>query len=274
MRQKEALLVLGIICCVVCDIPTATYHLNKYLPYNMSFISADDSQPECVYARGNFSFKHALTICYRYKAHSYAGHSKPGYLDLMQFGRKKENISDISEGYLWGNWPLGDSTSNHWIGFPEHNSPIYAWKQLPAFKDAFILNVWKHQCLSIDFVTGQFKYVLNGEQIFTTENIFEDFKADVKPFSDYFDFVSLGCAFQTTGSKVKSTVAQFTDLQIFGSTLGDDQMIEYTSCKQFLQGDLLSWEDTPWVLGGRLNISELEYPVSYTHLTLPTILLV
>ena len=259
MRVKCCLGIIIINLSRILCVPIATFNLNKYLPYNMSFTSSSDPEPECLFARGNFSVKPRHTICYRYKAHSYAGPSKPGYVDLLQFGRKKENVSDITEGYLWGTWPIDDVTSNNWIGFPIRRTPVYAWKQLPPFKDHFIINVWKHQCLSIDFSTGEFKYILNGKPIYAVKNIFDDFTEELDPFSDYFDFLSVGCAFQTTGSKVKSLVGQFTDLQMFGSVLDERQMIAYTSCKEYMKGDLLSWDDIPWVLGGRRQLSELEY---------------
>ena len=86
-----------------------TYHLNKYLPYNASF-SSTDPEPECLYARGNFSIKQTHTVCYRYNAQTYAGEGYP-YIDILQFGRMKEDFSDISEGYIWGNWPESEVIS-------------------------------------------------------------------------------------------------------------------------------------------------------------------
>jgi hypothetical protein len=234
-----------------------TYHLNKYLPYNASFTSTDP-EPECLYARGNFSIKQTHTVCYRYNAQTYAGEGYP-YIDILQFGRMKQDFSDISEGYIWGNWPESEVISRQWIGFPVQKTPTFAWAGFPTFVDNFNRNVWKHQCFSVNFLTGSLKYFLNGVHQYSVPNIYKDIKQELEPFPSYFNFVSLGCAFQTTGSKIKSTVAQLTDLQMFGSELSTSQMEAYTSCSEFLKGDLLSWNDIPWVLAGRRQLSELEY---------------
>jgi hypothetical protein len=83
-------------------------------------------------------------------------------IDLLQFGQMKADLTDIMEGYLWGNWPSGEATSYYWIGFPVRKTPTYAWAGLPAFNDNFNRNIWKHQCFTLDFSTGKFKYFLNG----------------------------------------------------------------------------------------------------------------
>ena len=171
----------------------------------------------------------------------------------------KQDFSDISEGYIWGNWPESEVISRQWIGFPVQMTPTFAWAGFPTFVDSFNRNVWKHQCFSINFLTGSLKYFLNGVHQYSVQNIYKDIKQELDPFPRYFNFISLGCAFQTTGSKIKSTVAQLTDLQIFGSELSTSQMKAYTICSQFLKGDLLSWNDIPWVLAGRRQYSELEY---------------
>ena len=46
---------------------------------------------------------------------------------------------------------------------------------------------------------------------------------------------------------------------MFAEELSDSQMKAYTNCKEFLKGDLLSWNVIPWVLAGNRKVSELEY---------------
>ena len=207
------------------------------------------------------------TVCYRYKVTSYAGPGYP-YVDMMQFGRMKEDFSDITEGYIWGNWPESEIITGQWIGIPT-NPPIMAWVSLPTFTDKFNRNVWKHQCFSINFSTGKVKYFLNGEEKFSEPNLYKDVKDDIDPFSRTFDFLSLGCVYQTTGSKIKSTLSQYTDLQMFSRELSDSEMISYTSCTDFLKGDLLSWENIPWVLTGKRQVSEIEYLDIHTQVCAP-----
>ena len=147
----------------VFTVPIATYFLNKNMPYNESFTDSDWDQ-ECLYARGNFSFKSSHTVCYRYNSQSYAGPSYP-YLDLLQFGTMGSNLSDIAQGYMWGNWPSGEEISNFWIGFPVHKTPTYVWSGFPPFVDKFNRNVWKHQCFAVDLATGKLKYFCSTRTI-------------------------------------------------------------------------------------------------------------
>ena len=241
----------------VISLNIATYYLNKYLPYNASF-SGTDQETECLFTQGNFSINPTQTICYRYNAYSYAGPGYP-YVDLLQFGRMKEDFSDISEGFIWGNWPNDEVTSSQWLGFPVRKTATYAWASFPTFEDNYTRNVWKHQCFSINFLTGRVKYVLNGKPIYNVRNLYQGFKEELDLFPRYFDFLSLGCAYQTTGSKIKSMVGQISDLQIFGTELRESQMKAYTSCTDFIKGDLLRWDSIPWTLTGRRQVSELEY---------------
>ena len=56
-------------------------------------------------------------------------------------------------------------------------------------------------------------YVLNGKTMFKDENIFSAFDDEIQLYRSYFNFISLGCAYGTTGSRIKTTQGQFTDLQ-------------------------------------------------------------
>ena len=167
---------------------------------------------------------------------------------MLQFGQMKEDFSDILEGYVLGNWPESEIILRHWLGIPTKNTPIFAWAGFPTFIDNFNTNVWKHQCFSIHFSTGELKYFLNEEK----KDVFKDFKEEIEKFPRYFDFISLG-------SKIKSTVSQCTDMQMFAQELSESQMIAYTNCEEFLRGDMLSWGEIPWVLAGNRQVSELEY---------------
>ena len=167
--------------------------------------------------------------------------------------------SDIIQGYIWGNWPSGEETSNLWIGFPVERTATYAWSGVPPFIDKYNRNVWKHQCFAVDFSTGMFTYFLDGIKIFSVKNIFKDVKAAMDAFPTQFNFVSLGCSYQSAGSKMKSIVGQVTDLQIFNSVLEESEMKAYTNCEKMLKGDLLTWDKIPWILAGSKQVSEIEY---------------
>ena len=49
-----------------------------------------------------------------------------------------------------------------------------------------------------------------------------------------------------------------TDAQVFSRELSTEEMVEVTSCRQFPQGDILSWDREPWVLRSPWNRSEAE----------------
>ena len=49
-----------------------------------------------------------------------------------------------------------------------------------------------------------------------------------------------------------------TDAQVFSRELSSQEMVEVTSCRQFPQGDILSWDREPWVLRSPWNRSEAE----------------
>ena len=84
----------------------------QHLPYNASYDNTDKGI-ECLQARANFTITTAHTICYRFKADAFAGPGGYPYVDLLQFGVMKADMTDITEGYLWGNYPDGESgTSN------------------------------------------------------------------------------------------------------------------------------------------------------------------
>ena len=49
-----------------------------------------------------------------------------------------------------------------------------------------------------------------------------------------------------------------TDAQVFSRELSSQEMVEVASCRQFPQGDILSWDREPWVLRSPWNRSEAE----------------
>ena len=55
-----------------------------------------------------------------------------------------------------------------------------------------------------------------------------------------------------------SMFGEFTDLQMFGRTLTDQEMNEITGCKKRKEGDLISWESEEWHLNGTEKTSKQE----------------
>ena len=51
---------------------------------------------------------------------------------------------------------------------------------------------------------------------------------------------------------------EFTDLQMFGRTLTDKEMIEITGCNMEKNGDVISWKREEWILNGTEKTSKEE----------------
>ena len=69
---------------------------------------------------------------------------------------------------------------------------------------------------------------------------------------------TLGCHYRNREVKYMSMFGSVTDAQVFSRELSTEEMVEVTSCRQFLQGDILSWDREPWVLRSPWNRSEAE----------------
>ena len=70
--------------------------------------------------------------------------------------------------------------------------------------------------------------------------------------------VAAGCAYKSSGSSgYQSMYGRVTDVQIFGKTLSENEMIAVTNCDISLHGDILRWDNTTWIRSGtKKNIKE------------------
>ena len=55
-----------------------------------------------------------------------------------------------------------------------------------------------------------------------------------------------------------SMFGSVTDAQVFSRELSDQEMMDMTGCRNFLTGDILSWESETWNLTTPWNSSEME----------------
>ncbi|XP_023333066.1 uncharacterized protein LOC111704908 [Eurytemora carolleeae] len=111
-------------------------------------------------------------------------------------------------------------------------------------------------CLSFDLENGEVKLFENGEQSHTNKH---DLLINLhQRFSNSFQMASPGCAWRPIFSGYMSMYGKVTDMQIFSRILTDEEMMEITGCKVSMQGDVISWENTAWMLVGRKQISERE----------------
>ena len=122
--------------------------------------------------------------------------------------------------------------------------------------------------------TGKFKVVENGHVAvdkisdditnFMERIPFEVQKLESKEYqkynSDYLQasIFTLGCFYRDQGVKFMSMYGSVTDGQVFSRELSVEEMVEVTSCRQFPQGDIISWDRDPWVLRSPWNRSKAE----------------
>ena len=62
--------------------------------------------------------------------------------------------------------------------------------------------------------------------------------------------VSVGCVYRSTGVGYQTIYGRVTDAQIFGKSLSQVEMKKITGCEGRMEGDILSWELTEWILAG------------------------
>ena len=56
-----------------------------------------------------------------------------------------------------------------------------------------------------------------------------------------------------------SMFGRFTDFQVLGRVLQDEEMEDITGCRKIMQGDILSWEKDNWFLNGTDKTNVIEY---------------
>ena len=69
---------------------------------------------------------------------------------------------------------------------------------------------------------------------------------------------TLGCYYRSGGTGFMSMYGSVTDAQVFSRELTDQEMVDMTTCKAFLKGDMIQWETESWDLKSPLQSSEEE----------------
>ena len=93
----------------------------------------------------------------------YLNHQNP-WSSVIGFGTIKPSFLSMDEGVVFGIWETGP-----WIGVKYRTSESFKWVGMGEnwLSD---LQVWRHTCLSIDFVNGLVKLIENGEIQNKTQN--------------------------------------------------------------------------------------------------------
>ena len=225
-----------------------TYFLNKNYDFKNPLCKTCPDI-ECLYTEGSFDFSSELTICFRSRPVSYVDTWHVGGL-VMSFGTMAQDWAKLEEGFYYGVWKTGP-----WIGIKSPGSDNIAYLSGGAGYP-YNLMVWRHTCFSLSRTTGRFRLVENGEKVWdkTTPEVVEwmkNLKLSAK-------VLTLGCLYRTVGTMKMSMFGSVTDAQVFNRGLKDEEMESITSCKENINGDIISWEANDWSLRSPFNTTEVE----------------
>ena len=115
-------------------------------------------------------------------------------------------------------------------------------------------NRWSSFCLSYTKSQGNLKVVKDGKEMMI-DYPRDDLKHVVIPEDVLIDRVWLArCHFDWKGS-CSGPGGQVTDFNMWKRALTTQEMMDYTTCKRMLKGDMINWDTSKWELE---NMSERE----------------
>merc|ERR1712241_81423 len=118
------------------------------------------------------------------------------------------------------------------------------------------LMVWRHSCFSLSRSSGKFKLFENGQKV--AEKVSVSIKESLEKLSRKPSLFTLGCYYRNSGYQFMSMYGSVTDAQMFSRELTDKEMTDVTSCKSFLNGDIIQWDRESWQLKSPFQTSKEE----------------
>ena len=218
----------------------STYFLNSEDKFRNPF--PDDSPDiECLQTEvtNTIPLSSKMTICYRMQPMRYTVTKKfplEPWSTIVSFGTIRNDFKGLVEGIAIGAWE-----DEIWFGTKNRTNKSYKWLSLGKnfMRD---VQIWRHTCISIDFETQDIKLFENGEKR-------HEKRSDVIQIIGLtMNHVAAGCFYRFYS--YLSMYGRVTDLQIFSKVLSDKMMEENTGCEKRIKGDLLSWDDTKWIIRG------------------------
>ena len=225
-----------------------TFYLNKKSSLTQRPISLYEGR-ECVHTEDKeLLLPKQFSFCYRHKPMVFNYRS-----GIVSFGRINSHWTNMEVGFVHGNWDSGV-----WIGFLEGLKPI-KWYGLGL--QSFQTQVWRHSCVTFDFERGGLQIYENGQKM--NEEPMEKFEEIYAKLEQGVNIFTVGCAYienlEEDWTYAMSMLGSFTDFQVFGRILSQDEAEDITGCRSVVQGDLVSWEHDDWYLNGTEKTSEVEY---------------
>ena len=211
-----------------------SYHLNKY--------STSDPEFDCVHTtRTRISIPRELSFCFRYKQvrNSFKWSS-------IFLGNIHDNWTAIDIGIEFGVW-----SSVPWVGLKNNGDDV--WVAIGK-KGGFDMLTWRHTCIAISFDDGLSMFYENGELV--SEDRFDEYIQFRNKMPSSVNLITVGCVH---GAYKNTHPGLVTDFQLFDRILSRQEMQDWTSCKDRLQGGVVSWDAEDWAFNRTGNASEVEY---------------
>ena len=158
--------------------------------------------------------------------------------------------TDFEFGFIFGVWYSGA-----WLGYKEKGKPM-SWINMGShFID---IHAWRHTCITLDFKSEKYSNSENGLKRY--EETYDRLKEIWKKLNSSINLVTVGCWYipYKSGEEEFSMFGEFTDFQIFGRILSEQEMNDITGCNKRMEGDIISWESEDWHLNGTEKTSRQE----------------
>ena len=225
------------------SIRITSYFVNKHTDLLRNPLSLADGR-ECVHTtRSNIKITLEITICYKQKPYMIRGKS-----GLITFGTLDESWSDFKYGFVFGIWYSGA-----WLGYKEKGKPM-SWLNMGSHY--IEIHAWRHTCITLNFKTGVYTNTENGEK--RHEDTYERLMEIGQKLNFSIDILTLGCWYIPGVKYEFSMYGEFSDLQMFGSILSQEEQNSITGCEYRKEGDIISWDKEQWIMNGTEKTSEIE----------------
>ena len=221
-----------------------SYFLNKAGNLSREPLSLESGR-ECLHTTRIIPINNKITICYRQKPYMIRGYVS----GIFSFGRMAAGWTDFDYGFIFGVYYSGA-----WLGYKEKGTPV-SWVNMGSHD--IHIHSWRHTCITLNMDTGRYSNFENGMKRF--EETFDRLKEVGQKMNDL-NLVTVGCWYVPEGSDDTSfsNFGEFTDFQLFGRVLLDEEMKAITGCDTRLAGDIISWDTEEWYLNGTEKTSKQE----------------
>ena len=106
----------------------------------------------------------------------------------------------------------------------------------------------------------EWKYSNSENGLKRYEETYDRLKEIWKKLNSSINLVTVGCWYipYKSGEEEFSMFGEFTDFQIFGRILSEQEMNDITGCNKRMDGDIVSWANEDWYLNGTEKTSRQE----------------